>query len=113
MTTFTYRLFSSEVRKPFILFRNARASKYIYAVLIDALDIFSNLINAILTAIGLGGVGLALDGVADILQTLLALIIFEDPVFSIANIDFILPQGFDIFPAYTSKIIASDIFKMR
>mgnify|MGYP001394813978 CR=1 FL=1 len=91
-------IFKTGVRKPF-----AFLPAIAWAVGIDAIDLFPNVINFVLQFFG--GVGLALDVFFDVVQTVIAMMIFDDPAFVITNVDFILPPGFDIFPSYTAKVI--------
>jgi hypothetical protein len=95
-------LFSSNVKRPF-----AFLPPIVWAVAIDALDIIPAIINTILTAVM--GAGVAIDFGLDVVQTILAFIIFEDAAFAITNVDFLLPAPFDVFPAYTAKIIAKEM----
>ena len=82
-----------------------------WAIAIDALDFLPNIINFFLQF--LGGIGLATDLAFDGVQTVLALLIFQDPLFAATNADFVLPPGFDIFPSYTAKIIAKQVGIVR
>jgi hypothetical protein len=91
-------LFSSQVRKPF-----AFLPPIAWAIAIDALDVVPAAINTVLNFLG---VGIAIDFTLDVVQTIIAFIIFEDAAFAITNVDFLLPAPFDVFPAYTAKIIA-------
>ena len=91
-------LFKAKVRRHFAFF-----PPILWAALIDSLDLFPNVINFVLQFFG--GVGLALDVFFDVVQTVIAMMIFDDPAFVITNVDFILPPGFDIFPSYTAKVI--------
>lgn len=92
-------LFSTEVKKPFRFL-----PAFAWAVIIDALDFIPAVINSVLNFVG--GAGIPLDLGFDGFQTVLALVIFEDPTFAIANVDFVLPAPFDLFPAYSAKIMA-------
>jgi hypothetical protein len=79
-------------------------------VCLDALDLFSNAISVAISATGIGiPAGAAFDLIFDALQTLLALAVFQSPAFALANPDFLLPQGFDIFPSYTAKFLAAEL----
>jgi len=91
-------LFSSAVRRQF-----AFLPPIAWAVAIDALDVVPAVVNTILNFIGAGFV---IDVAFDAVQTVLVFIIFEDAAFAITNVDFLLPAPFDVFPAYTAKIIA-------
>jgi hypothetical protein len=91
-------LFSSQVRRQF-----AFLPPIAWAIAIDALDVVPAAINSILNFLG---VGFAIDFGLDVVQTIFAFIIFEDAAFAITNVDFLLPAPFDVFPAYTAKIIA-------
>lgn len=74
-----------------------------WALAIDALDLLPNLINLILTP--LGGLGLVGDFGFDVVQSFIALVIFEDPLFGVLNTDIIAPPGFDLLPAYTLNVV--------
>ena len=72
-----------------------------WAALLDISDLFVNAISLALTATGiLAFAGLAIDTAWDVVQTILAVVIFENS-YAVLNVDFILPQGFDLFPTYT------------
>lgn len=82
-----------------------------WAVMIDAFDFLPNVINFFMQF--LGGIGIATDFAFDGVQTFLAFLIFQDPLFAITNVDFVLPPGFDVFPAYTAKIVANQMGIVR
>jgi hypothetical protein len=100
-------LFDTKVR--FIIV-NERFSKYAYAIVIDSMDLIPNIINSLLNFIG---IGVVLDFGVDGIQTTAALLLFKDPVFAITNVDLIMPSPFDVFPAYTSKLLYHDIIEKK
>ena len=87
-------------------------SPFVACLILDALDLASNAISVAISATGIGiPIGAAFDLVFDGFQTLLALAVFQSPAFALANPDFILPQGFDIFPSYTAKYLAAELLE--
>lgn len=99
-------VFSTSVRPQF-----AFLPPIAWAIAIDALDFLPNVINFFLQFIG--GIGIATDLGFDGVQTFLAFLIFQDPLFAVTNADFVLPPGFDVFPAYTAKVVARQMGLVR
>lgn len=89
------------VRKPF-----RRLPDFAWLVLIDSLDFFSALADAVATALGYGVGGTATNTIFDGVQSLLVFAVFEEPILVVANADFILPQGFDLLPSYIGLYVA-------
>lgn len=85
-----------------------------YSAGIDLIDAFGTLITIPLSAIGIGiPFGLAIDTLVDIIQVIVAGIIFEEPdmwAIPFAG-ELILPQGFDVFPSFTAYVLIKEKLK--
>jgi len=99
----------SRVRKPFRF-----APPILWAIAIDTVDIVSNIpaVGFYLTGV-LFPLGLALDIGVDVLQTLLACIIFENTTFALLDADFLLPPPLDLYPNYTALVVLDEVFNRK
>ena len=78
----------------------------VWALLIDATDTVVTTISTLLLTVF--GIGLVTDIGWDVVQSVMALLIFEDPTIALLNLDVIIPPPFDIFPTFTARIIVND-----
>ena len=72
-----------------------------WCILIDAVDIVTNIVNGILTAVF--GIGILTDAIMDGIIGVMAFLVFEDirAVGLPTLLEIGLPVGFDIIPSYT------------
>ena len=88
------------VRKPFDFL-----PAIVWALAIDAIDFVAGIFTLLLTVIG---VGVVLDWVVDIIQGILALILFEDSQIAIygTGVDLVPIPLWDFLPTFTAVVLA-------
>ncbi len=96
--------FKWAVRKPFRIL-----PAWVWLITIDATDFVSWLVDAVASFLGVGVGGLTTNTIFDAIQSLMVFAIFEEPILLFVNADYLLPQGLDILPSYTSLYVADQV----
>jgi hypothetical protein len=83
---------------------------WLWCILIDAIDLVTNLLDVVLSFVGIGFItNLGVDAV----QGVLSLALFENPELWVIGTggEALLPPGLDIFPSYTAMYVFINYMK--
>lgn len=107
MKPIVYKIFDPSVRDFLPLSKHRFIGPLFYAIIVDAVDLFSTAIVAAFPFLTIFHIGI--DVIADIIQISIALLVFKDPFFALTNADILLPPVLDLFPSYTAKVIVREL----